>query len=244
MRSRIALCAYAIFLFGMFANSRTVGSAQTGPHDKLAELVSRHRDAAFRKPLAAYSAAAFDAAIAAWRSAGEAPLIIDAGCGVGESTLRLAAQYPDHFVIGIDQSESRIVRGKDWWDGEWPENFVWVRADLVDFWRQLHDAGIRPARHYILYPNPWPKIGQLSRRWHAHAVFPTVVALGGVLECRSNWDIYIEEFALTVEWLSGVSAQVEAWVPKDSAATMTPFERKYLASGHTLHRCVVTLAPR
>lgn len=244
MRPRIALCVFAIFLFGMFANSRTVGSAQTGPHDKLAELVSRHRDAAFRKPLAAYSAAAFDAAIAAWRSAGAAPLIIDAGCGVGESTLRLAAQYPDHFVIGIDQSESRIVRGKDWWDGEWPENFVWVRADLVDFWRQLHDAGIRPARHYILYPNPWPKIGQLSRRWHAHAVFPTVVALGGVLECRSNWDIYIEEFALAVEWLSGVAAHIEAWVPEDGAATMTPFERKYLASGHTLHRCVVSLAPR
>ncbi|AJP59588.1 SAM-dependent methyltransferase [Pandoraea vervacti] len=227
----------------MFANSRTVASAQTGPHDKLAALVERHRAAPFRKPLAAYSAAAFDAAVAAWRNAGSAPLIIDAGCGVGESTLRLASQCPDHFVIGIDQSESRIVRGKDWWEGSWPENFVWVRADLVDFWRQLHAASIRPARHYVLYPNPWPKIGQLARRWHAHAVFPTVVALGGVLECRSNWATYIDEFALAVEWLSGVRAHVEAWAPQDGTVPMTPFERKYLASGHGLHRCVATLSP-
>ncbi|WP_150678717.1 tRNA (guanine(46)-N(7))-methyltransferase TrmB [Pandoraea pneumonica] len=222
----------------MFANSRIVASAQPGPHDKLAELVARHRDATFRKPLAAYSAAAFDKAIAVWRAAGSPPLIIDAGCGVGESTLHLATQFPDHFVIGIDQSESRIVRGKDWWGETWPENFVWVRADLVDFWRQLLDAGIRPARHYILYPNPWPKIGQLSRRWQGHAVFPAIVALGGVLECRSNWHVYVEEFALAVEWLSGVKPTVEVWTPE---SPVTPFERKYLASGHSLHRCVATL---
>lgn len=225
----------------MFANSRTVDSAQTGPHEKLAQLVSRHRDALFRKPFAAYSAGAFDAAIAAWRHAGAAPLIIDAGCGVGESTLRLATRYPEHFVIGVDQSESRIVRGKDWWEGAWPENFVWVRADLVDFWRQLHDAGIRPARHYILYPNPWPKIGQLARRWHAHAVFPTVVALGGVLECRSNWGVYVDEFAQAVELLSGVRPDVEVYALANEADAMTPFERKYLASGHGLYRCIVTL---
>lgn len=222
----------------MFANSRIVASAQEGPHEKLAELVMRHRDAPFRKPLAAYSQGAFDGGIASWRAAGTPPLIIDAGCGVGESTLHLATQFPDHFVIGIDQSESRIERGKDWWGGVWPENFTWVRADLVDFWRQLHDAGIRPARHYILYPNPWPKIGQLARRWHGHAVFPTVVALGGVLECRSNWGIYVDEFASAVQMLGGGMADVQVWSPTDP---ITPFERKYLASGHALHRCVVTL---
>jgi len=99
-------------------------------------------------------------------------------------------------------------------------------------------ADIRPARHYILYPNPWPKIGQLARRWQGHAVFPAIVALGGVLECRSNWDVYVEEFALAVEWLSGVKPAVEVWNPE---TPVTPFERKYLASGHPLHRCVATL---
>jgi hypothetical protein len=51
---------------------------------------------------------------------------------------------------------------------------VFVRADLVDYWRLLAEAGIGLARHYILYPNPWPKIGHLARRWHAHPVFPFV----------------------------------------------------------------------
>jgi len=102
------------------------------------------------------------------------------------------------------------------------------------------DAGIPPVRHYLLYPNPWPKIGQLARRWHGHPVFPTIVALGGELECRSNWRIYIEEFALALTQLSGQPLQCEAYAP---ASPITPFEKKYLASGHELWRCRADIQP-
>ena len=61
-----------------------------------------------------------------------------------------------------------------------PANAVLIRADLVDFWRLLADNGVRLARHYNLYPNPWPKIGHLARRWHGHPVFPALLELGGV----------------------------------------------------------------
>ena len=166
-------------------------------------------------------------------AAGEAPLIIDAGCGVGLSTLHLAARFPDHFVIGVDQSAHRLARNTQW-PGPVPANFTCVCADLVDYWRLLHAARVRPARHYILYPNPWPKIGQLGRRWHGHPVFPTVAALGGELECRSNWRIYIEEFAAALTLPGVPAATVERHAP---AAAITPFEQKYAASGHVLWRC-------
>ncbi|TAL55197.1 methyltransferase domain-containing protein [Pandoraea sp.] len=219
----------------MFANSRPVSSEQVGAHERLVTLLERHRRAVFRKPLASYSVMAFEQAMQAWRGAGEPALILDAGCGVGESTLHLATRYPDHFVVGVDQSAHRLQRGKDWWRDPWPENFIWIRADLVDFWRQLALAQVPLARHYILYPNPWPKLGQLARRWHGHAVFPTVAALGGVLECRSNWSVYIEEFAFALQLLNGRTPVIELWRP---SSPITPFERKYLASGHALHRCV------
>jgi tRNA G46 methylase TrmB len=41
---------------------------------------------------------------------GKAPLILDAGCGVGHSTIQLAREFPDHWVIGVDQSEDRLSR--------------------------------------------------------------------------------------------------------------------------------------
>ncbi|MBV8272963.1 MAG: methyltransferase domain-containing protein [Cupriavidus sp.] len=218
----------------MFANSRTISSAQSDIHEHLAGLVERHLAEPFRKPIGAPSQRAFDAAIEAWQAAGQPPLIIDAGCGVGESTLRLATAFPDHYVIGVDQSEKRLTAGKDWWDAPMPANFHWARADLVDFWRLLQGASVPVARHYVLYPNPWPKIGHLARRWHGHAVFPALAACGDYLECRSNWKIYIDEFAAALAMV-GRPVRTEQWQPE---VPMTPFERKYAASGHGLWRCV------
>ena len=93
---------------------------------------------------------------------------------------------PDPGVIGVDNSEDRLQRRKPYPEALLPKNMVFVRADLVDYWRLMHDAGLRLAQHYILYPNPWPKIGHLARRWHAHPVFPWIPRLGGRLECRSE----------------------------------------------------------
>lgn len=217
----------------MFANSRSINTAQTGPHEHLLDLLERHRQEAFRKPFAPWNVAAFEEAMAHWDQ--RSPLILDAGCGVGWSSLAIAKEFPDHFVLGVDQSEDRLGRGKP---EDIPENLCFVRADLVDFWRLLDAQGIRLARHYILYPNPWPKIGQLARRWHGHAVFPHIPRLGGVLECRSNWRIYIEEMALALGALTGHTPAVEDWAP---AQAMTPFERKYQASGQDLFRLKIDL---
>jgi tRNA G46 methylase TrmB len=220
-----------------FVNSSPIRSAQAGVHEQLATLVARHAAHPFRKPVADYNRRAFDHSMAAWRAAGEAPLILDTGCGVGLSTLNLAAQNADHFVIGIDQSADRLERNTQW-DGAPPDNLCLVRADLVDYWRLALEAGLRPARHYLLYPNPWPKIGQLARRWQGHAVFPAIVALGGHIECRSNWRIYVEEFAAALGQLSGLETVAERYL---TDTPITPFERKYLASGHALWRCAVDL---
>ena len=216
--------------------SRLITSAQDGPHRDLETLVRRHLAHPFQKPILDYNRAALAAALAAhaaWNP--EAPLILDAGCGVGWSTERLAEQYPGHFVLGVDQSLDRLNRGKP---VPLPDNAFLLRADLVDFWRLLAMNGIRLAAHYVLYPNPWPKIGHLARRWHGHAVFPVWRELGGQLECRSNWRIYIEEMALALSWLCGLPVAAEAWQTDDP---MTPFEKKYLASGHALWRCRVNL---
>lgn len=237
----------------MHANSRAIVSSQTDVHDKLATLVTRHATTRFLKPIASYSAAAFDKSMAAWRSAGGAPLILDAGCGTGISTLHLATRFPESFVIGVDQSADRLERNIVWED-TLPSNFIKVRADLVDYWRLMLQAGVYPDRHYLLYPNPWPKKHHLARRWHGHPIFPTIVALGGYFECRSNWRIYIEECAAAVNQLAGTGIDTEAYVPYHSGSSdmhdidadplssaITPFEFKYLSSGHSLWRCRTTL---
>ncbi len=221
----------------MQANSSPITSTQTDIHEQLAAIVAKHARTVFKKPVMPYNHAAFETSMAAWQAAGEKPLILDSGCGVGLSTMHLAAQFPDHFVIGVDQSAHRLSRNTVW-HGTPPANFTLVRADLVDYWRLMHAEEIRPERHYLLYPNPWPKIGHLGRRWHGHPVFPTIVALGGVLECRSNWRIYIDECAAALRQLTATEVHCAAYAPD---TVITPFEHKYMASGHQLWRCQATL---
>jgi tRNA (guanine-N7-)-methyltransferase len=217
----------------MFANSRPVTSRQDAPHPDLPAVLVRHFSHAFQKPVRACNHDAFICALAAWRAWNpQAPLVLDAGCGVGWSTVRLARAYPDCFVMGVDQSAHRLARDKTRL-GAMPANLAFIRADLVDFWRELAEAGVTLFRHYLLYPNPWPKPGHLMRRWHAHPVFPTMLQLGGMLECRSNWKIYIDELAMALGGAGGAPL-VQTHAPEGDY--WTPFERKYSESGQTLWR--------
>lgn len=219
-------------------DSRWIQSNQQGPHERLLDIVARHQQHPFRKPIAAFNQAAFEQALQ-WRQQWpQAPLILDAGCGVGVSTRQLALQFPEHLVIGVDRSEDRLSRRL----GALPENALLVRADLVDFWRLAKQAGWQPERQYVLYPNPYPKASQVKLRWHGHPVFPTMLALGGRLESRSNWPLYLEEMAQVLEFM-GYGPVELLRLPEAQLATspLTPFERKYHLSGQPLWQLCVNL---
>lgn len=63
------------------------------------------------------------------------------------------------------------------------------------------------------------------------------MAIGGRLEVRSNWQIYVQEFAQALA-LTGRSTKVSLYQAEQS---ITPFERKYWASGQQSYRLVIDL---
>lgn len=212
--------------------SRPVRTNQDGIHPRLDETVRRHLATTWKQPLRRHSRSVFERLVAGLGP--DRPLVVDSGCGTGASAICLALEHPDCLVIGVDRSASRLARVP----AELPANVRLVRAELADFWRLAARAGWRLHRHFLLYPNPWPKAEHLKRRWHAHPVLPDLVALGGRLEVRSNWKIYVDEFARAlalagIRRIQVVSLQVER--------ILTPFERKYAASGHPLFRLTAEL---
>ncbi|MBY6205425.1 methyltransferase domain-containing protein [Halomonas denitrificans] len=211
-------------------------SSQRGPHLRLAETVRRHRHASWAAPIHAGSRTAFETFLR-WRQR-DRPLVLDAGCGTAASTATLARRHPGAQVVGVDRSAHRLSRAPC------PPmaNELRLRARLEDVWRLLLESGDRPVRHYLLYPNPWPKPGHLKRRWHAHPVWPVVVALGGTLTLRTNWAIYAEECRRTLQ-LHGLAVPPVVSFGTDTA--LTPFERKYSRSGHDLFDLTLRLdSPR
>ena len=215
-------------------NSRKPSSQQSGPHKKLPQLVRRHLNSPFKKPVLDFNIEAFEIA-QQFIAQHNKPVILDSCCGVGESTYQLAKRHPEAVIIGIDKSASRLDKHSP--QIQIKENYLLLRADLNDFWRLAVEANWKLQHHYLLYPNPWPKAAHIQRRWHGSALFPSLLALGGKLEVRSNWRIYIEEFTLALD-IAGIKTQVERY---QAQLPITPFERKYQQSGHALWRCCAQL---
>ena len=203
-------------------NSRVIQSNQNGLHEQLDEVVLKHLKHRFQKPYQTHTLAAFRKC-EKWVEQQGKPIIFDSCCGVGESTYHLAKRHPEAIVLGMDKSAVRLAKHPQ----DVAENYQLLQVNLNDFWRLAVEAKWTLSHHYLLYPNPWPKSKHLQRRWHGSAVFPSILQLGGTLELRSNWFTYINEFARALE-LAGQESKVQTF---SSDLAITPFERKYWASG-------------
>ena len=212
----------------MFANSRAVQSNQDGIHPDVEKLIRKHLNTTWRAPVADHDRAAF-AEAQAWRNQNgvERPLMLDSGCGTARSSVQLAGANPQALIIGVDQSADRLGKAQRRF-APLPDNLLLLRSDCAGLWRLMLEANWQLARHQILYPNPWPKSVHLKRRWHGHPVWPTILSLGGELEMRSNWLVYLEEVKAALT-LSDREAVIQC-LPAGHAA-VTDFEEKYQASG-------------
>ncbi len=210
----------------VLGNSRSVRSTQHGLHPRLEQLVRRHLEREWKKPPAVYTGAAFQTLL---EFADGRPLVLDSGCGVGDGTLNLAALFSDCQVVGIDKSEVRLQKALK---KPRPENVLFLRADQFDFWREARRHGLQFEVSYLLYPNPWPKKEHLSRRIHGHPAFVDLTAVSRRLVVRSNWPIFVEEFAAAYCWVTGKRGTI---TELKVLQPMTAFERKYLASGHKIY---------
>lgn len=220
----------------IMGDSKAIITNQKGIHEKLNEVVAKHLSHIFKKPYQPHTQKAFaevDTLVQAFlKTTPNGEVILDACCGVGQSTRILAQKNPQALVIGVDKSAHRInrnVEGFEQENGYHAQNYHLVRADLNDFYRLVKAANWPVTKHFILYPNPWPKSKHLQRRWHGSAVFPQMLSIGDILILRSNWRLYLEEFQQAAKQMAlhGELSQVNV----SSEQALTPFEAKYQASG-------------
>ena len=210
-----------------FETNDAITTDQIGCHADLETIVARHRQTRWQKPIPEHTRLAADEALRWLREQGRDEVILDSFCGTGLSTQALTQKYPNAAVIGVDKSASRLGKHLPG-----PGCYRLLRAECEPFWRCLNEAGVPLSGHYLLYPNPWPKARQLKRRIHGHPAFPLIASLGGDIEIRSNWEIYIREFAKACKAI-GISGAVDTVTPE---VPLSLFERKYHERGQSLWR--------
>jgi tRNA G46 methylase TrmB len=236
--------------------ARSVTSNQIELYKNLEAVVRKYAATTFLRPVAGHTREAFERVsdfVRGFNASGCAELVLDSGCGTGESTLHLAKKFPNVPVIGIDKSAVRLSKAGNERQLEVsagascdiPANAFWVRAELLDFWRlalEKVEAGEWKILHHALYyPNPWPKESEATRRFHLHPIFPTLLRLSPVTELRTNWEIYAREFAEAAHVLGDAlslkfNVELGAFDPENPE---TAFERKYKEARQQLWRTLV-----
>ncbi len=248
------------------SNGNVVHSVKSNQEDiykNLEAVVRKYAATTFLRPVADHTRDAFEQACEFVRafcrtaSAECAEVVLDSGCGTGESSIHLARKFPNVPVIGVDKSAERLTKaGNDHQlkqavagSQELPPNVFWVRAELLDFWRlaleKVNAGEWKILHHALYYPNPWPKESEATRRFHLHPIFPTLLRLSPVTELRTNWEIYAREFAEAARILGEAlslkfNVGLDAFDPENPE---TAFERKYQSAGQELYKVVVRVCP-
>jgi len=170
-----------------------------------------------------------------------APLILEIGSGMGESTAALAAAEPDVDHLAVEVFEPGIaallMRAAEL------TNLVVLRGDAVALITTRVPEGSLAAIR-IFFPDPWPKRRHHKRR----LVQPDFVALaasrlvpGGTLHLATDWADYAVQMRAVCSaepQLTNTVSTPDGWTPRPPWRPVTKFERRALADGREVRDLV------
>lgn len=175
-----------------------------------------------------------------------APRIVEIGCGMGETTVAIAAAHPGIDYLGIEVHTPGVGSLLKQIDAAGLANLRVVQHDAVAVLRQM----IRPDSLdgiHIFFPDPWPKKRHHKRR----LIQPPFVALaasrlrpGGYLHAATDWHEYAEQMLAVL----GAEPQLEntaaAYAPRPDYRPQTKFETRGLRLGHGVWDLVFRRRPQ
>ena len=166
-----------------------------------------------------------------------APVVLEIGFGMGETTATIAAAQPDVDFLGVEMHLPGVGALLRRIDEQGLANVRVLRHDAVDVVASMIAPGTLAGIH-VFFPDPWPKKRHHKRR----LLQPTFVrelalrlAPGGYLHVATDWDDYAQEIlaALTAEPLLENSAA--DFAPRPAYRPLTKFEARGLRLGHGVH---------
>lgn len=173
-------------------------------------------------------------------------VVVDIGCGMGESTRAQAADAPDSDIIAIDVHTRGIATLLRAIERDGRTNVRVVLGDAVEFLEQrIPGASLGGARIY--FPDPWPKKRHRKRR----LVQPEFVSLlvdklapGAFIHCATDdmdyADQMLEVFASEPRLQNPFDGFAPRPIPAAVDRPVTKYERRARRLGHPVRDVWVT----
>lgn len=164
----------------------------------------------------------------------EAPLVMEIGFGMGETTAEIAAAQPDTDFLGVEVypagvgSLLRRVREAGL------ANVRVIQHDALEVLRDMIAPGTLAGVH-VFFPDPWPKARHHKRRL-IQGPFVSLLASrlrpGGYLHCATDWQDYAQQMLVVLSAEPLLENTVADYAPRPAHRPLTKFERRGLKLGH------------
>jgi tRNA (guanine-N7-)-methyltransferase len=163
-----------------------------------------------------------------------APVVLEIGCGMGETTARIAAQNPDRDYVGIEVHAPGVGALLKRIDEAGLTNLRVVHHDAVEVVGSMISPGSLAGIH-VYFPDPWPKKRHHKRRLLSPAFVAALaqrLAPGGYLHAATDWEPYAEEILATLAAEPKLDNTADGYAPRPAWRPQTKFEARGLRLGH------------
>jgi len=178
-----------------------------------------------------YRQAPLDLAAAFGRTA---PVILEIGFGMGESTASIAAAHPENDYLGIEVHTPGVGGLLKEIAARSLGNVRIIQHDAVEVLRDMIAPASLSGVH-VFFPDPWPKKRHHKRR----LIQPPLVRLladrlvpGGILHCATDWRDYAEQMLEVLGAEDLLENTAADYAARPASRPQTKFESRGLRLGH------------
>ena len=181
----------------------------------------------------AFAGRPIDAELVFGRSA---PLVLEIGSGMGETTAAIAQARPETDFIAVEVHGPGVGSLLKKIAELGLTNLRVIRHDASEVLGQMIGNATLDGIH-LFFPDPWPKKRHHKRR----LVQPLVVALmarklkpGGYVHLATDWEEYAEQMLAVLSAEPLLKNSADAFAPRPAYRPLTKFEARGLKLGHAV----------
>lgn len=174
----------------------------------------------------------------------KAPLVLEIGFGMGETTAAIAQAHPEIDFLGVEVYVAGIGALARRAHEAGLTNLRILQHDAIEVVRDM----IEPASLYganVFFPDPWPKARHHKRRLIAQPFAGQLAERlrpGGTLHCATDWEPYAEQMLAVLSQEPRLRNLHEGYAPAPHSPwcerPQTKFHARGTRLGHGVHDLV------
>ena len=163
-----------------------------------------------------------------------ARIILEIGCGMGETTAAIAAAHPETDFLGIEVHTPGVGSLLKLIDEGGLTNLRVIQHDAVEVLREMIAPASLDGAH-IFFPDPWPKKRHHKRRLVQTdfvALLASRLKAGGYVHLATDWEEYAGQMLAVLSAEPELENTAEGYAPRPAYRPQTKFETRGLKLGH------------